>query len=1025
MEFEAWDDLQQAQLEYGDPENSNDIAHHASKDMSVELSHSSCRSSTGVNQRVRKRQRRLVNAISKSTMGSKGRIIVLPPRAFSIYDSHLLVSLWTNIRRCANRKRIANYEWWADPSNSEMSDESSTKIAFWRQPIACPQFQSSISFWWRRRTEIAFFRQFSKSLSSTAIAKLDHILSLLPLQHLSSRRQGKRPISIKKWVIKREQEDDAKVEKKKTSEKLPYRYCLLDILQGNAGTFWNVSLGSSRERSETRKRELQAIVPYESVPPSSSMEVQQRLEFAILLAWNVTRNQDDGDRRHPNERRLEQDRNGRLDSTDSKKPLLPQKRQAVHTSGLIPPKKRTERMPIRDNKEGDPVRYTVDEDPRLPAVDNVARKSPDSQSPIRKPHPPENATKQSAKVDQARKTELSLLERFGLAPDSEPTRRSPKPAKSKNKGAPESSILQEADEDRPSKRGKELSRLAASKSRQDKAHAATRGKDAVKEHGAYKSSGATVSQPSTLYDKGPEPTFAPRKDGNSFHATSLEESDEYVKPSVPEQIQEQEKASPVATSQAQQASSSHAMSEAEKSEYYRNWQPKNFDLDDDTVWSFNNDNDSDIQAVNTPPNDDDSEIQVVKTVNPKENSASRGTVESPSENPTQYNAPEVSKPHASSRVVTEMKKKRKRDRKEAKKKKKDRRHKSEKRKKKKKSRGELFDKPFPESVLESLEEDEEQPYAPANAQEPPRQASMPQRNSMEFGSPDQPIVIDGGSDLEEDLRSSLPPQPEQTPLLLLCSEDFLESWGDTAARLVSGNWQQNSSRYSMGVASGRRFLFVDTNLVDTCGVDIELPNRGGIIVSALSSWHEEDGFDALMMRIVGLISTTRLRNLSVFLCADVDLDDATVDRIATLQSAVLYQGDGLATATTFTLVSPNVLATSIGQSLSKLDAAWELEEVESWLNDDRTSERLLFLVQLIPTLTATSILQCLMSSPAADESSEDKSRFWFQSIFHQDDRERKRMHSIDPKLLHPAVMKQFSFALGINVSDETVFRSHS
>jgi hypothetical protein len=90
--------------------------------------------------------------------------------------------------------------------------------------------------------------------------------------------------------------------------------------------------------------------------------------------------------------------------------------------------------------------------------------------------------------------------------------------------------------------------------------------------------------------------------------------------------------------------------------------------------------------------------------------------------------------------------------------------------------------------------------------------------------------------------------------------------------------------------------------------------------------------------------------------------------------------------------------------------------------DDRTFERLLFLVRLVPTLTATSVLQCLMSSPVANGSTEDKSRLWFQSLF-QDEFERKRMQSFDPKVLHPAVITQLSFALGINIGNDTVFQS--
>jgi len=564
-------------------------------------------------------------------------------------------------------------------------------------------------------------------------------------------------------------------------------------------------------------------------------------------------------------------------------------------------------------------------------------------------------------IDQARKTELSLLERFGLAPDSEPAGTKSKSTKSKR--LPESTISLE--EVRQPKRGKPQQQ--------------------VKDYSGTKSSG-----PSTVQHDNSDSMCMLKRD--SFHARSRGNSDQRVPP-IPVSLQEQEKQSSVPTFH--KPSSCEPMSEVasdrklqDRSEDHRKWQPNNFDLDDECVWSFNNnDSDSDVQVITAPKT-----LDVVSTV-PEENLPS--AMESPPVKTTQDNAPVTSKSHAVSRVVSE-KKKRKIARKAAKKDRHKKRKAGKRKKQKKKPRGELFDQPFPESVQQSLEEDaveEGQPYASAKVQATtPRQASNPGPKTIENGSPDQPIVIDDGSDMEED--AVVPKQVEQPPLLLLCSEGFLELWGDTASRLVTGNWQQKSP--TIGDGPGRRFFFTDTKLVDACGVDIELPNREGIVMSALSGWNDNDGFNELMMRVVALISTTRYRHLNIFLCADVDQDDSIVDRIATLQNAVLHQGDGLVTATAFTLVSPDALAASIGQSLLTLDSAWELEEIEACLDDDRTFERLLFLVQLIPTLTATSILLCLMSSPEAQRSPENKSRSWFQSLFHQDDRERKRMQRMDP-----------------------------
>ncbi|KAL3942194.1 MAG: hypothetical protein SGBAC_003573 [Bacillariaceae sp.] len=941
------------------------------------VEHSSPCSSPDISQRIkqRRRQRRLVNAIGGSTLGSNG-IIVLPPKSFSIYDSPLLVSILTNIRRNANRKRITNYAWWSESSRSSqllMMEENAVRACFWRHPTVRPHFQCLISFWWRRRMEIAIFRQFSRTISNVATAKLDQVLSLLTVRYLSNRDQGQRPISIKTLAIPKTPKAEQKV------FKTPYRYCLLDILQGNAGIFWNVSIGSLGERRETRKRELKAMVPYASSRPSSHhVEVQQRLKLAILLAWNVANQQQEG-RYEP------QDQAERHGITENQS-WSAKKRKVVDSTELRPrtiPSVRkspacTEEESVAARNSSTSIEYG------LPTIHNAAHE----------PNPSGDAKKESAKVqpqeesDQARQTELSLLERFGLAPSTESSRNMSRSTQARNKRPPQPTI-------------------SAENSRQPK-----RGKLHAKQHSISKSSDLEIS-PSAMQCDIPVSLSEKKRDVN--HINLPVRSDEQV--SSPKQ-------SSILSSQLHQQPSCQPTSEvtssrnlAERSEHYKNWQPKNFDLDDGSVWSSNNDNDSGIQEVTTPT------VSFPKSRIDQVNLPS--TVASPGHSWTQSPAPPTPQPQTTSRVVTD-KKQRKRARKAAKKKKKDHKRKSGKRSTKKKSHRGLFDQSLPESVLQSLEEDgveEERPQMKENCRTPSHQVSALAPVVKGNGSPDQPIVLDDGNDMEDCSSISLPQRAVRPPVLLLCSEDFLETWGDAAGRLVSGDWQtQISSHRHTGESAARRFSFVDTNLVDACGVDIELPDRGGIVVSAMSSWHSDSGFENLLMRVVGLISSTRFRHLSIFLCADVDQDDATIDRIAALQSAVLHQGDGLVTATSFTLVSLNALAASIGQSIYKLDASWGMEEVESWLLDDRTFERLLFLVRLIPTLTATSVLQCLMSSPVANGSTDDKSRQWFHSVF-QDGIERKRMQGIDPKLLHPAVITQLSFALGVNIGDDTVFQS--
>ena len=250
-------------------------------------------------------------------------------------------------------------------------------------------------------------------------------------------------------------------------------------------------------------------------------------------------------------------------------------------------------------------------------------------------------------------------------------------------------------------------------------------------------------------------------------------------------------------------------------------------------------------------------------------------------------------------------------------------------------------------------------------------------------------------------------------LQLLCSETFLETWGETVTKLASGEWKSTNTK-------ARKIRFLDTSLVDICGVDIEVPGRGGIIVSSLS----RPEFPILVKRVVDLISMSRYRYLEVFLCVEADQDDSILKNIVTLQNSVLHERGPLGTAVSFTVVSPRSLATFIGNSVRMHKTSKESKEIEAYLSDERTFERLYFLISLVPTFTASTALYCLESSKFSPETNGDRSKEWFKELLGRNNQERDRMNAMGgslgnaSQLLNPEAMTQLSFALSMNVPSQ-------
>ena len=201
-------------------------------------------------------------------------------------------------------------------------------------------------------------------------------------------------------------------------------------------------------------------------------------------------------------------------------------------------------------------------------------------------------------------------------------------------------------------------------------------------------------------------------------------------------------------------------------------------------------------------------------------------------------------------------------------------------------------------------------------------------------------------------------QETQSPLSLLASENFLESYGETVAELASGRWQKTLSEPDKKLTADipQGIVVCDNPLVDLTGADIELSDDSAIIVQRLSSWVESAQSKAFVRRLVTLAGSGRYNAIHVILCLDVELTSELSTDIATLQNAV-FQQNGCQCVATFEYVAPRTLAASIAVRSASVCTTKESSNIADIVSEEQ--ERARFLLMLVPSMTVHMALRCL------------------------------------------------------------------
>jgi hypothetical protein len=206
---------------------------------------------------------------------------------------------------------------------------------------------------------------------------------------------------------------------------------------------------------------------------------------------------------------------------------------------------------------------------------------------------------------------------------------------------------------------------------------------------------------------------------------------------------------------------------------------------------------------------------------------------------------------------------------------------------------------------------------------------------------------------------------ELNSITLLSSESFLENFTEVISELASGRWTKAlapNEQHKIQTLASTRVSICDCPLVDIAGVDVELSDKGGIIVHRLSNWIDGDqGIQqtsrSFIRELVLLAASGRYKFLHVILCVDIDITSAFTSEMVTLQNALVQQSGCHCDQVTFEFVKPRVLPATL--ALHLISNQTQTCGIADFISDENTMERARFLMMLVPSMPVHVALRCL------------------------------------------------------------------
>ena len=218
-------------------------------------------------------------------------------------------------------------------------------------------------------------------------------------------------------------------------------------------------------------------------------------------------------------------------------------------------------------------------------------------------------------------------------------------------------------------------------------------------------------------------------------------------------------------------------------------------------------------------------------------------------------------------------------------------------------------------------------------------------------------------------RTDSPGYCDLPTVRILCSESFLDIYGDLVAELGSGQWSalnhdaENVAGERHGPASGRKIELIDTALVDQRSVDIELPGRCAMVVYSASAIEDESDAKKVILEFAKLVAAGTYKRLYVFIYCDVDITESVAMHIAKLQAASICNGSTLRTSTYFKTTSPLSLSSSVATTIfschKQNGSRINSDKLAKSVQDQLVNQRVAFLMSVSPSLSALGALQCI------------------------------------------------------------------
>ncbi len=205
------------------------------------------------------------------------------------------------------------------------------------------------------------------------------------------------------------------------------------------------------------------------------------------------------------------------------------------------------------------------------------------------------------------------------------------------------------------------------------------------------------------------------------------------------------------------------------------------------------------------------------------------------------------------------------------------------------------------------------------------------------------------------------------PIQVLCTESFLETWGDLVYAVSANHWPQCHS----GQSCSRDIRFIDSPLLDGCGVDLELADRGALLLICTSVLDEEAAARDIVVALAELVAADRYVYTYVLLIYDIATTPNVSLGICRLQNAVLQHGRQPPTRVIFKTST----ASSLPESLASIIISRETlqtaksKHVYEDLQNAQFCQQACFLQRLLPSMSGNGAIQCLklaraITSPA-------------------------------------------------------------